>query len=282
MLILYFILRGVFKMKYWLALSIVLLSVASCIEEVGSSVLYQYDQANKAGKVTEEIPASLSKIDLTSEDGNRVFGWYFDGAEKNAPVVMFFHGNGSNLQTLLDSGFIERLKNLKVNFGVFDYPKYGLSTGEPSEKTVIADSQVVYDFLKQKFPNSKFILWGRSLGCAPATIMAEKNSSGVSKLILTSPWTSFWKLVKFKTNWSDSESHNAAVGNEYETEIHAQNIKMPVLIHHGTIDKVVPWDMGKNLSQVFSDATFISMEGLDHQTVISDKLLEDAFQFIRE
>src|SRR5690606_9702047 len=103
----------------------------------------------------------------------------------------------------------------------------GLSTGEPSQQTVVEGAQVVYDYLKKMFPNSKMILWGRSLGCAPATIMAAHNSDA-SKLILTSPWNSFWKLVKLKGNLSDSNAKNAAKGNEYETEVHAKNVIMPV------------------------------------------------------
>jgi alpha-beta hydrolase superfamily lysophospholipase len=270
-------------MKRLLGLLAIVFILASCISDFVGTTLYQFDRANKAGKVTEDVPEPYQKIDLKDANGNRTVGWYYEYTDKNAPFVLYFHGNASNIKTAYDSGLFDNLKKLKVNFAIFDYPKYGLSTGEPSEKSVIDSAQVVYNLMKQKFPRSKFILWGRSLGCAPATIMAEKNQAGVSRLILTSPWNSFWKMIQYRSNWSEAECRKASIGNEYETEVHARNIKMPVLIHHGTADKVVPWEMGKELSGEFAgnDVTFVSLEGLDHDNLLVEKSWEEISQFIR-
>src|SRR5690606_18597787 len=131
------------------------------------------------------------------------------------------------------------------------YPKYGLSTGDLNQESVVKGAQAVFDFMKEKFPHSKFIMWGRSLGCAPATIIAKNNHNDVSKLILISPWDSFWKMVKYRSNMSEKTCRNAVKGNDWETEVHAQSITMPVLIYHGTKDDVVPFSMGQNLSTQF-------------------------------
>lgn len=71
-------------------------------------------------------------MDLKEEAGNRTVGWYYHHSN-SAPLVIYFHGNGSNLQSSYANGLGEKLMNLKVNFLIFDYPKYGLSTGELSE-----------------------------------------------------------------------------------------------------------------------------------------------------
>lgn len=266
-------------MKRLLGVLAVTLFLVSCLSGLATNVLYQYDIANKV-QVSEEAPQPLQKIDLKTSQ-QRTVGWYYKFSD-TAPVVIFHHGNASNIQGVVDSGFTEKLKSMKVNFVIFDYPKYGLSTGELNQNGVVAASQAVFDFTKEKFPRSEIVIWGRSLGCGPATIMAANNPSA-SKLILTSPWNSFWKLAKHKGNLSDKNAKSAAKGNEYESEVHAQKIHIPVLIHHGTVDDVIPWNMGKDLSGKFasSDVTFISLEGKGHNNLLGDQEWEEIAQFVR-
>ncbi len=266
--------------RYVFFISLIFL-LTGCLKGIIASTLYQYDRINGQAKVPENPPESFQKIDLTDADGNRTVGWYYEYNNK-APVVMFFHGNSSNLQSLYEENFLAEAKKLNVNFAIFDYPKFGLSTGEPNQNSVIASSQIVYDFLKQKFPQSKFIFWGRSLGCSPATIMAEKNQTGISGLILTSPWNSFWKMIQMRSAFPEKTCREAIVGNEYETEAHAKNITTPVLIHHGTKDNIVPWKMGKSLSEAFagSDVTFVSVDGKNHDNLLIEKTWEEIYQFI--
>src|SRR4051812_14152207 len=116
-------------MKRLLGLMGIVFIVVSCISGFVGSALYQYDRANQAGLVTEVPPAPFQKIDVTDSAGNRTVAWYYEYS-KTAPVVLYFHGNASNIKTTYDSGFFEKLKNLNINFAVFDYPKYGLSSGE--------------------------------------------------------------------------------------------------------------------------------------------------------
>ena len=267
-------------MKRLLVVLSSVLILAGCLSGLATSTLYQFEAANKV-EVPEVAPAPLQKIDLTNENGDRTVGWYYEFS-KEAPLLIYFHGNGSNIQGNYESGLIQKLINLKINFAIFDYPKYGLSTGELNQNTVVGASQDVFDFVTEKFPMSQVIIWGRSLGCAPATIIT-KNNPKVSKLILTSPWDSFWKLVKFKANLSDSSAKNAAKGNEYETEVHAKEIRIPVLIHHGTEDSVIPWEMGKNVSMAFqsNDVTFVSLEGADHNNLLGNKEWDEISHFIR-
>lgn len=281
-LIFYSNFRGEHRMKRLLGLISLILVLVSCIDNIVVSTLYQYSRANSDATVPEEAPAPMQKIDIKDTAGNRTVGWYYHYSD-TAPVVLYFHGNASNLQSSYANGLGEKLMNQKVNFAIFDYPKYGLSTGELNEKSVLASGQAVLDFLKAKYPNAPILLWGRSMGCAIATLTAKNNHARVSKLILTSPWDSFWKVVQSKGNLSESASKKAVIGNEWDTENHAKSITMPVLIHHGTKDEVVPWEMGKNLSGSFAgnDVTFVSVEGADHDNLLGNDEWEDLSRFIR-
>lgn len=269
-------------MKRLLSLMALIVFLVSCIDNIVISTLYQYERANNDAPVPEEAPSPMQKMDLKDEAGNRTVGWYYHYSN-TAPVVIYFHGNASNLQSSYANGLGEKLINLKVNFLIFDYPKYGLSTGELSEKAYLASSQAAFDFVKAKFPNSPIVIWGRSMGCAIATYVTKNNHSQVSKLMLTSPWDSFWKVVQSKANLSESASKKAVIGNEWDTETHAKSVKIPVLIHHGTKDTVVPWEMGKNLSGKFggNDVTFVSVEGADHNNLLGNDEWDEINRFIR-
>lgn len=268
-------------MKRLLSILTVTLFLVSCLSGLATNILYQFDIANKT-PVSEEAPQPLQKIDLGTAE-QRTVGWYYKQNE-TAPVVIFHHGNASNIQGVVESGFTENLKNMGINFVVFDYPKYGLSTGELNQNGVVAASQAVFDFTKATFPRSKIVVWGRSLGCAPATIIAANNPS-VSKLILTSPWSSFWKLAKHKGNLSEKNAKSAAKGNEYESEVHAKKFFGSVLIHHGTADDVIAFEMGQELAKSFgnqSAVNFIAIEGAGHNNLLGDREWNEIAQFIRE
>lgn len=254
--------------------------MTGCISGIVQSTLYQHSRANSDAKVPEDPPSPMQKIDLKDADGNRTVGWYYEYSQ-SAPTVIYFHGNASNVKSNYD-GMGELLQSYKINFAIFDYPKYGLSTGDLNQNSVVASSQAVFDFMKNKFPRSEMIIWGRSLGCAPATIIAKNNHDAVSKLVLISPWDAFWKMVRYRVSMSEKSCRNAAKGNEWETELHAKDVHMPVLIYHGTKDDVVPFEMGQNLATQFgsNDVSFIPIEGADHNNLLGAEDWENIRRFI--
>lgn len=267
--------------KHLVALIISTIFLVSCLNQLASNVLYQNDVANET-QVSDVAPLPLQRIDATNADGSMTNIWYYQHTSPRVPVVVFFHGNGSNIQSIYNGGFTEKLRLMNVHLVIFDYPKYGLSTGELNQKGVLQSGQNAIDLAKQMFPQSKVILWGRSLGAAPATLLTEKNHSQVSKLILTSPWDSFWKLAKAKSGLPDSAAKNAAKGNEYESEVAAKSITRPVLIHHGDKDETIPYSMGVNMLKAFAstDKTLVTVPGAGHNNLLSDKEWGEIEEFI--
>ena len=58
------------------------------------------------------------------------------------------------------------------------------------------DALLSYDFLKQKFPENKIVVYGRSLGTTFATKVASENNP--KQLILESPFYNLSSAVKFQ------------------------------------------------------------------------------------
>jgi len=270
-------------MKRLLVLTIPLFLLTSCLNDVVSNILYPYSEPNKH-KVPDTPPSPLEKMDIKGKNRETV-GWYYR-LNMSAPVVIYFHGNGENLQTLFEGHFFQMMNSFQVNYAVFDYPLYGLSTGELNEKGVLQAGQDVIDFVKAQYPGLPIVLWGQSLGCAPATILTSKNQDVVKKLIVTSPWDEFWREIKFKANLDDSTCKDLAKGNEYLSDVASQSITIPVLIHHGTEDEVVKFDLGKHLSESFANnsknVTFVPVPGYHHNDILIDSVVKQINAFIHQ
>ena len=88
------------------------------------------------------------------------------------PVLLLLHGNGENVCDWDEAAptFAQR----GVRLAVFDYRGYGKSTGIPTMQHVFDDAQRVQAALAVIAPGS-IALMGRSLGSAPAWVLAERT-----------------------------------------------------------------------------------------------------------
>ena len=79
-----------------------------------------------------------------------------------------------------------------------EYPGYGVYEGDPDADQIALDAQNIYDFLTivQKIPHSSIILFGRSIGSGPASLLASLRAP--SALLLMSPFMSIRDIVREK------------------------------------------------------------------------------------
>lgn len=105
-----------------------------------------------------------------------VHGWWIPrkaGTERDAPAVLFLHGTRGNLGAQLP--MLRFLHSLGVDLLAFDYPGYGRSPGTPSEAGCLAAAEAAWNLLRARRPDSRVILYGRSLGCALAAFLASRE-----------------------------------------------------------------------------------------------------------
>jgi len=96
-------------------------------------------------------PYWLGAVELTLDlkRGGKAFAWYLPApgasAEKPAPCVIFFHGNGetADFQHDLVAGY----HALGCSVLLPEYRGYGHADGRPSQKTIVADAVRFYDML---------------------------------------------------------------------------------------------------------------------------------------
>ncbi len=180
------------------------------------------------------------EIYFTAEDGVRLHGWWVPRA--SAPVLLWFHGNAGNISHRLEN--IKLLHDLaEVQVFIFDYREYGKSEGRISREGTFQDAAAAYRYVieSRQVPAGEVVLFGRSLGTALATDLAERLPC--RSLIIESAFT----------NSSDMARLLAPFGLDWRPKVPYDNLgkidklKVPLLIIHGDRDEIIPVEMGRRL-----------------------------------
>ena len=115
-------------------------------------------------------------------------------------VIMYCHGNKDHMDFYWPRAELLANTNGKNNYGVMmvDYRGYGLSDGKPTEEGLYADVDASLQWLQLNgLTNNRLIMYGFSLGTAPATkLTAEPRSMTPSKLMLEAPFASSDNIVQ--------------------------------------------------------------------------------------
>lgn len=198
-------------------------------------------------------------------DSEKISALLFRGHDAGNDLIVYFHGNAEALNSW---GFTaaELAQRTGLNVLIVDYPGYGKSTGKiKSEKQLHQFAERVYQEASQRTRGGSIILYGRSLGSGLATKLAsEKN---IKALILETPFlsgyaqgqASFPLIPRFLIRY------------KFRNDNYIKNLKVPVLILHGTNDVIVPYDQAKSLHQLAPQSTLVTIQGGHHNDLPSTK-----------
>ncbi len=255
-----------------------LLMTTACgnIAELAQGFLYPVDSANEIATPAQP-PAGYGQelLDVAHPNGAlKIHVWYRRSSKAaNVPVVIHFHGNGENIGRLAKNGFLTRMESLGANFVVFDYPGYGNSTGHPEQSTLMAAAQATVAWTVKTFPDSPLVLWGWSLGSAVAFQTAGLNSNRVSALIADSAWTTIRELTTEKFGGLASQiPEELYKKNEWNSLAVAPNLRIPLLMRHGSEDQLIGLKFGQRLSEAAKSTLvrFLVALGKGHGDIFSD------------
>jgi fermentation-respiration switch protein FrsA (DUF1100 family) len=183
--------------------------------------------------------AAAQEVTLETADGERVIAWHVPPRANNA-VVIYFHGNGGALRLRLDR--FRAITADGTGLVALSYRGYGGSTGSPTENGLLADADAAYDFAIARYPAERLVLWGESLGTGVATTLAAKRKVG--RLLLESPFTSAAD-VGASVYWYVPV--RLLMKDQFRSDERIRQVKVPLLVIHGTLDRVVPISFGERL-----------------------------------
>ncbi|MCL6266005.1 alpha/beta hydrolase [Flagellimonas myxillae] len=181
----------------------------------------------------------FEELFLDTPDGSRLNALHFV-LENPKGLILYFHGNAGDLSRWgqIASTFTE----LGYEVIVMDYRGYGKSTGERSEELLYEDAQRFYDLAKEKHPEEKIIVYGRSLGTGIASHLVSNNKP--KKLVLETPYYSLLEVAQGRFPFLPV---NYMLKYRLPSHKYLESVSAPIRIFHGTEDRIVPYASGEKL-----------------------------------
>ena len=217
-------------------------------------------------RVPSPPPAPFEEIVWSLADGSRMIGWASDAAAgADSPAVIFFHGNGENLETMRLGGLFAELDRLGIAYLAVDYPGYGASGGSPSEASLVEAAVGGFDELDRRFPGRPRVVCGWSLGAAVAVQLAARRADQVEGLMLLSPWANLPELAsEHFPGWLVS----LLLRERYDSIGRAAELRGPTLVIHGREDRIIPAEHGRRLAEALPDARYLEVPNAGHNDLL--------------
>lgn len=187
-------------------------------------------------------------------------------------VVLFLHGNGGAIHGWGTGAGLYTGQGYDVFY--LDYRGYGKSDGKiSSEKQLIEDAQLAYDYLKKRYAENDIIVSGTSIGTGIAVRIAAQNRP--YQLFLNSPYFSLQSLIQEKVKIVPS----FIIKYKLKTDQHLQQVKCPITVFHGDKDEVIPHQHSLQLQKKYPQIDLYILEGFGHNDLSNSR--EYAFQMRR-
>lgn len=204
------------------------------------------------------LPADTNGIEQLWIDtlSGRIETWFLPSASEAAatpaPTVIFAHGNAELIDFCLEE--LKRFTLLGMNALLVEYPGYGRSEGNPSQKSICEAFVRAYDAVirRKDVDASRILLYGRSLGGGAACALANKRPAAA--MLLVSCFTSARSFA------SAYLAPGFLVKDPFDNLSVVDSFKGPVLIIHGKNDELIPFGHGEALYHAAQNGTFIAYD----------------------
>lgn len=211
------------------------------------------------------LGAPFEELRISSGSGAErgdLHAWWIPAEKPDAPTVLYLHGNSRNISYNLENAL--RYRALGCNLLLVDYRGYGKSTGgKPSEAKVYEDAETAWQYLVRQRgvkPQQLFI-YGHSLGGAVAIDLALRHPEAAG-LITESTFTSMQAMGELKYDFLPA---GLLLNQRFESLQKIPQLKIPLLLIHGTWDQKVPAGMAQQLFEAAPQPkTLVMIEGGEH------------------
>lgn len=225
-----------------------------------------------------DAPGDGRLLTFAARDGVTVHATEFLGPP-DAPVLVYFHGNGVVMGDLLWMAHEFRRRGLGVV--LCEYRGYGLSVGStPSEAALYDDAEAILAGLAARGAGSQRIaLFGESLGTGVAVEMAARGHG--ASLVLVTPYTS---IPEVASRFAFGLPVRLIMSERFDSLTKAPRVAVPALLLHGTDDAVVPYSMGQKLATALPHAQLITVTGGHHNDLFlgeGSRLFDRVANFVR-
>jgi pimeloyl-ACP methyl ester carboxylesterase len=197
------------------------------------------------------IASDFDEVFLDTPHGGRIHAIHIKAKESRG-CMLYFHGNTGNLMRW--APIAEEFTSYGFDVFLPDYRGYGKSTGERSEETLYSDALECYNYLLKQYPESEICMYGRSLGSAMAAWVSARTKPGA--IVLETPFNNLIDVAEFHSKIIPVKIF---LKYTFRSDLHIKRATSPVLIAHGTKDKLVPYKSGLRLYKSIKDGVDAEM-----------------------
>jgi len=233
----------------------------------------------------ESLPAAILQLDrdlalnvqLSTPDGETLHGWLVKHSaaeqETSGPILVYFPGNSLNRAHRTND--VRDFRRCGFDVLIFDYRGYGDSTGSTSEAALTRDARQIWNYVRDElgYPDDRIVVFGESLGGAVALSLWSRKDSGSmprpAAVLLSSTFASMPKTVRWQYPMFPFD---LLVWDRWPSIDRIPQVKVPVIVFHGTNDRMIPIEQGRELAAAGSDARFIEILGGEHNEIPSEQL----------
>ena len=256
------------RLRWWFALAAGLLLLAGCatLDERQREWIFQPGARTWwGGSAAAEGMQDrwIEFVSAESGDTVRLHALWAPQGRADAPVLLYLHGARYDVR-----GSAHRMRRLQaLGFAVLgvDYRGFGQSSAVlPSEDMAYEDAQAAWDWLAREYPDRPRYVFGHSLGGAIAVDLASRRDD-VRGLIVEGSFTSIPDVVRhFKWGWLPV---GPLITQRFEAAERIARVKAPVLVVHGSEDRLIPPALGQALyERAPHPKRFVLVEGGSHHS----------------
>lgn len=199
----------------------------------------------------------FEELNFDIKDGVVINGIYFK-LEESKGLIFYLKGNSRSVKGW--AKFANVFLDLGYEVLMVDYRGFGKSTGMRSERAINNDLQIIYNKITRKMPESNIIIYGRSMGTGFAARLASQNSP--RQLILNASYYSFFNVV---SRFLFFIPLGTILRYKIRTYVWLRYVNCPIILIHGTKDRLIPKKASVRLAKVKPDRTQLFLiDGAGH------------------
>jgi uncharacterized protein len=179
-------------------------------------------------------------VHFTTSDNVRLHGWLIRSSALDAPLLVWFHGNGGNITGR--APIAEELARRGTSVLLFDWRGYGRSEGSPTEDALLDDASAAYEFASLQANPRDIVLYGESVGGPYAAHVAKTRRC---RCVIIE--NSFPSLRALGNALYFPLPLGLLAPRALATSRWLNAAGRPVLVMHGRRDEVIPFRLGQQL-----------------------------------
>ena len=199
-----------------------------------------------------QLPGGVQSIQLPFSDGFAE-AWFVPAqVTQPSSAVLFAHGNAELIGNALQDA--RSLAQLGMSVLLVEYPGYGRSDGFPSRKSIGEVFLASYDWLAARpdVDEDRIVGFGRSLGSGAITDLTQHRP--LRALVLQSPFIS---AAHFARRYL---LPGLLVRDRFNNLSALSRFPGPVLLIHGTRDRIIPHTHSERLVRASEQAELVSLD----------------------